>query len=374
LDWRLFAELRSNSVTLRKAIGGAELRTLVVPFTVGVISLAGLMLLIDRLERIALSKPIINQEWRAPAGTEMRLAGLEEGPLIAVETLPGGGLTVQADKAIIPDSNSERGLIWLSRGTGDNKTEMQVSLIGKSGSVAISRSGESETPQLWIKVEQASLLVESGVTIGPSRERPDTRTIFGNKEIDPTGRGSSFVVPSGGEMSIELPTFPDGTPSGVVSWLGAVRSRQGDTLLKLGEVGIAREGVTEPDKAACAANRRYAGNMFLRPVLFPVPHGEDCMPGMLTARSLSISRDSVAISITGSAWQLGGGKPTDSVWSWAKKNDVLAIVINQLLPGAVSIILGFFAWRRGLDVKGAPGDGMQKKPSAHARARARGIK
>jgi hypothetical protein len=313
----------------------------------GGLALAALMLLIDRLERIAQASPIAaDHAWSAPAGTELRLEGLPEGPVLGVETSPGGGLTVTAPRASSKNGGPEQRLLWISQGKGDNKTEVEVALVGANGSVSFSRSGEAETPQLRLRVDHAKLLVQAGVTIGDSLVAPAIRTIVGQEEIPSNGLASSFVVPAGGTMSIELPAFPDGTPSGVVTWLGAVTPDEEDAVLPLREAAIAREGIAAPDKAACGTNTKNAWPLLFRPTLFPVPTLSDCKPGAISARGFAISRDSVAVSLSGYAWQLEGGVPTASIWSWANSNPVLSLIINKLLPSAVGAILAIFTWWR----------------------------
>jgi hypothetical protein len=332
-------------MTVRQWIESLDPKALAVSVLIGLASLTALMLLIDRFERIAESRPVHERQWSAATGTELRLSGLKEGPLIAVETPVGEGLTLDAREARLTQGGPARRLVWISEGSGDNKTGAQVRLVGHGGSVTLSRSGGSGTPQLHIKVDNASLQVEAGVTVGPSLEMPETRAAFGDEELSP-GRGFQFVVPPGATLSIELPTYPNGMPSGVVTGLGAVRNEKEDILLPVRAVGIAREGISVPDRAVCAAERGYAWRLFFRPELFPVPHGEDCIEGPLTARDLAFAPDAITVSLTGSGWYMEDGKPTDSLWSWAKNNEVLAIVINDLLPAAVGLILGFFAWKR----------------------------
>ena len=325
----------------------AHLSSITLSLVAGGLALAALMLLIDRLERIAQATPLAeDRPWAAAAGTELRLTGLQEGPVLGIETSPGGGLTVTAPKASAASGAPGQRLMWISQGKGDNKTEVQVALIGRNGSVSLSRSGEAETPQLRLRVDHAKLMVQAGVTIGDQLIAPAIRTIVGQHEVARAGLASSFVVPPGGTLSIELPAFPDGTPSGVVAWLGAISPDDESATLQLSEAAIAREGVSAPDKDACGANRKYAWILLLRPSLFPVPTGSDCTRGMMTAREFSISRNSVAVSLSGIAWQLEGGVPNASIWSWANSNPVLSLIINKLLPSAVGAVLALFTWWR----------------------------
>ncbi|HVU31597.1 MAG TPA: hypothetical protein VHE36_14465 [Sphingomicrobium sp.] len=86
--------------------------------------------------------------------------------------------------------------------------------------------------------------------------------------------------------------------------------------------------------------------IFFRPALFPYPTGKDCKPGILTARNLQLTADTVGVSLAGKAWQMKDGMPTSSLWSWASGNPVLSLVINKLLPAAVGLALGLFTWSR----------------------------
>jgi hypothetical protein len=337
-------------MTLDERFVGANLRRLFPALLVAAAAFIALLLLIDRFDRIAQARPIVGSDrnWKAETGTELRLRGLSEGPLLGVETDPGGGLIVHAAAARLLDGGATQRLNFKVEGAKgeDNKAKVQVTLVGKDGSVTLSRSGEAVMPQLRIRVENAELKVDTSVTIGDSLMVPSRTIVFGEKELAPNGLGFSFIVPPGGAVAIEFPAFPDGTPSGVVPWLGAVREEQEDTVLAVREAGIFREGTNAPDEAVCAANQRYAWALFFRPTLFPVPTGADCRPGPMTGRDFSIDKDSVAVSLAGYAWHMQEGKPSFSLWSWAKSNPVLSLLINWGLPAAVAWIFGLITWRR----------------------------
>ena len=355
----------------RARLASVHLPSVIISLVVGALALAALMLLIDRLERIAQASPIaVDHPWSAPAGSELRLEGLPEGPVLGIETSPGGGLTVTAPRASPKSGGPEQRLLWMSEGKGDNKTQVQVALVGANGSVSLSRSGEAETPQLRLRVDHAKLMVQAGVTIGDSLMVPAIRMVVGQQEIPSDGLASSFIIPAGGTLSIELPAFPDGTPSGVVTWLGAIRPDEDDAVLPLREAAIAREGIAAPDKAACGTDTKNAWPLLLRPTLFPVPMLSDCKPGSISARAFAISRDSVAASLSGYAWQLEGGVPTASIWSWANFNPVLSLIINKLLPSAVGAILAIFTWWRRMGARSRrKADSEAKAGPKRARAR-----
>jgi hypothetical protein len=335
-----------------------DLRVMAPALFAAALTFVALFFLIDRLQRIAQAKPIFGDDrlWKAMTGTELRLSGLDEGPLVGVETSPGGGLTVRSPRATLQNGGPARQLTWLNpdENGGDNKAKVEVSLIGKGGSVRLSRAGEAVAPQLLIRAENAKLRVDSGVTIGNSLAVPPIEIFFDGKPLPVTGMGFSFIVPEGGSVAIEFPALPNGTPSGVVTSLGAVREEQEDTVLPVREVGVFREGASSPDKAMCASNQTYAWALFVRPALFPLPHGTDCRPGAMTGRDFSIGPDFVAVALAGQAWRIEAGRPSASLWSWAENSPLLSIVIRWGLPAAVAWILGLITWRRTAPTPEAP--------------------
>ena len=334
-------------MTIRERLAGLGLRELVPAFIHASLAIGLLMLLTDRLQRVAKSTTA-ERSWTAATGENLRLAGLDEGPLLGVESSPGGGLTARAEQAALGDGGAVQRVLWMAQGDSksDNKAKVEISLLGKGGEVVLSRVGETETPQVRIQVKNAKLRVDVGVTVGDSLMMPKTRVVVGQRDLPPTGPGFSFVVPDGESLAVEFPDLPNDQPSGVVTWLGSVREQQQDTVLPLREVSILPEDARTPDRSACAADRRYAFALLVRPVLFPFPTGKDCRPGILTARNLKISGDTVGVSLAGKAWEMKDGMPTASLWSWASSNPVLSLVINKLLPGAVGLALGLFTLRR----------------------------
>ena len=344
-------------MTLRERFETLDLRAMVPALLVAAAAFVALYLLIERFDRIARAKPVAEREWHAARGYQLKLSGLEPGPFVAIETSPGGGLTVRAPNAALPGRGAVRGLRWATpdEKDGDNKARVQVSLIGKDGSIRISRSGEAVTPELFLRVENASLEVTSGVTMGDSFTLPKTRIVADGKDLPSTGPGFTFTVPPGGFVAIEFPAFPDGSPSGVVPFLGAVREEQEDTVLPLRQVELYREEADSPDKAICAADdNRYAWAPFFRLSLFPVPRDADCKAGRLTGRGFEIDKDLVAVSLAGSGWHIAEGKPTESLWSWVGASPVLALLVNWGVPGAVAWIFGLVTWRRRAPAEPAP--------------------
>lgn len=340
---------------MRGRFAGVDKRALVSSLLVAAAAFIALAFLVDRLERLAQAKPIgAERRWTAPAGSELRLGGLVPGALLTVESSAGDGLIVQAEGAALAGGATARRLLWMTRAgdegdENDNKAGVQIAIVAADpdGQVVLSRAGGATTPQLRIEARGVTLQAEAGVTIGEALFMPVTQIVADGRPIEPEGPVYAFTIPPGGSVSVEFSAFPDGTPKGVGTWLGAVRESHQDTQLPLSQVAIAREGAETADQAACGAPAgRYAVAPVLRFALSPVPEGGDCRAGQLRATSLAIGQDSVAVDLAGSAYVTAGGKPSASIWSWALSNPVLEIGINKALPLAISAIFGIVTFRR----------------------------
>lgn len=65
----------------------------------------------------------------------------------------------------------------------------------------------------------------------------------------------------------------------------------------------------------------------------------------MTGRAFSIDDESGAVSLASYASHMQEGKPTASLWSWARDNPVLSLVVNRGLPAAVAWIFGLITWQ-----------------------------
>lgn len=338
------------SLSLSDRFGDLDVRALAASLVGAAFGFLVLFFLVDRLERVAQSQTIVgdNRTWQADRGNELRLSGLQQGPLVGLETSAGAGLTVRAGRAALSEGGPVRPLVWMipDEKDGDNKAKVQVSVIGNNGSVRLSRAGEPSEPQLLLRPENVKLRVETGVTIGDALAVPAIEIFFDKKPVPVTGVATSFIVPDGGYLAIEFPALPNGKPSGVTTTLGSVREEQEDTVLALGEVGLYQEGATAPYKALCAADRRYAWAPFFRPALYPVPGGTDCTVGRITGRGFGIGDNWIDVTLAGQAWNMEQGKPTASLWTQIEASPVLSWFIHWALPGACGWILGLIIWRR----------------------------
>ncbi|HVU31596.1 MAG TPA: hypothetical protein VHE36_14460 [Sphingomicrobium sp.] len=214
-------------MTIRERLSGLGLRELIPSFIHAFLAIVGLMLVTDRLQRIAKSATV-DRSWTAATGQNLRLAGLDEGPLLGIEGTPGGGITVTSDEATLADGGPVQPVKWMAQGDskGDYKAKVEISVLGKDAEVVLNRVGEAVTPQVEIEVRNAKLRVDVGVTVGDSLMMPRTRVVVGQKDLPPTGPGFSFIVPDGDTLSVEYPEPSNDQPSGVATWLGSVREKE----------------------------------------------------------------------------------------------------------------------------------------------------
>jgi hypothetical protein len=234
-------------MTIRERLAGLGLRELLPSFIHACLAIAALMLLTDRLQRVAKSATA-DRSWTAATGQTLRLAGLDEGPLLGIEGTPGGGITVVSDQATLTDGGAVQPVKWMAQGDsrGDYKAKVEISIVGKDGDVVLNRVGEAVTPQVQIQVKNAKLRVDVGVTVGDSLTMPKTRVVVGERDLPPAGPGFSYIVPDGDSLSVEYPEPSNDQPSGVATWLGSVREKEQDTILPLREVAIVPEDRAAP--------------------------------------------------------------------------------------------------------------------------------
>lgn len=307
------------------ALAQLDKRALLTSLLIASLAFAALALLVDRLTRLAKAEPLGGETvWDARIGEELRLKGLEGGPVLAIETGGGDAMTVRAGPVRLEDGSKVRELIWLvaraeGEAEGDNKASLQVATVADDSDVVLRRGGEEVVPQLQVEAGAKPLRLETGVTIGDRLIMPSIRILADGVEVQPLGMGLAFTLEPGGSAAIEFPALPDGTPAGVTALLGAndpADSRRGGWRLRMTEADLAAEDQAAARMSVCSAPAgRYAFGAFLRPELAPLPAGGDCKPGHLSAHRFGISRDAVSIGLRGSAFVFTDGRPTASLWS-----------------------------------------------------------
>jgi hypothetical protein len=376
MDRRDRRQICDRAVNWPAALAQVDKRALLSSLLIASLAFAALALLVDRLTRLAKAEALGGETvWQARIGEELRLKGLEGGPVLAIETGGGEAMTVRAGPVRLDDGSKVRELIWLvSRAEGetegDNKASLLVATAADDSDLVLSRGGDEVVPQLQVEAGAKPLRLEAGVTIGDRLVMPSIRILADGQEVQPLGMGVAFALEPGGSAAVEFPALPDGTPAGVTAVLGAndpAESRRGGWRLKMTEATLADEDEGAARTLACAAPAgSYAFDAFLRLDLAPLPAGGDCKPGHLSAHSFGISRDAVSVGLRGSAFVFEDGKPTASLWSWAKANPVLDLLVGKAVPAAVGLISGWVTFRRTArpKPKPKPKPKTEKKPKA----------
>jgi hypothetical protein len=205
---------------------------------------------------------------------------------------------------------------------------------------------------------------ETGVAIGDMMVMPSIRILADGRELRPSGMGLAFTLQPGGSLAIEFSALPDGTPAGVTTVLGvndSADSRREGWRLGITGIALAGEDRGLARMSACAAPAgSYALPSFLRSTPGPATAGGNCRPGYLFAHDFGISRDTVSLDLRGSAFVWVDGRPTASLWSWAMANPVLEAAANEVVPGIISLLLGWVTFRR----TARPKPGAAKKLTA----------
>ncbi len=365
------------------ALAQLDKRALISSLLAASLAFAALALLVDRLTRLAKAEPLGGETvWQARIGEELRLKGLDRGPVLAIETGGGDAMTVRAGPVRLDDGTRVGELIWLvsraeGEAEGDNKASLLIATVADDSDLVLRRGGEEVVPQLQVEAGARPLRLETGVAIGERLLMPSIRILADGGEVEPLGMGIAFTLEPGGSAAVEFPALPDGTPAGVTALLGAndpTDSRRGGWRLRMTEAALAGEDEAAARTFACAAPvGSYAFDAFLRPELTPLASGADCGPGHLSALRFGISRDSVSIALRGSAFLFEDGKPTASLWSWAKANPVLDLLVGKAVPAAVGLVFGWITFRRTArpkpKPKARPRPKAEKKPKAPAAKR-----
>jgi hypothetical protein len=360
-------------LTWRGRFAEIDKRALLSSLVAAALAFAAFALIIDRLTRLAKAAPLgSDAKWEARLGEELQLNGLKQGPVLAIETGAGDAMTVRAGPVRLDDGSTVSELIWMvSRASGevegDHKASLRLSTIADGGDVILRRGGEEVVPQLQVGAARMPLKVETGVAIGDTMVMPSITILADGREVQPLGMGTVFTVQPGGSLAIEFRALPDGTPAGVTTVLGVndvADSRREGWRLEMTEAALAGENRGAARMFACAAPAgSYAA-------------GGDCKRGYLFAHQFGISRDAVSLDLRGSAFLLVDGRPTASLWSWAMANPVLEAAANEVVPGMISLLLGWVTFRQTARPKpkaakkpGTRAPKAKRKPPAGPRAR-----
>jgi hypothetical protein len=340
-----------------RTIGSAAWIRSAIFAAIGFLAMA---LLVDRLGRVAVAKPLAaEKEWSVPAGEELRLSGLGAGPLLSFDTPAGGQLNLTAHNVLIPDAGKAARLDWLPLRNGadaDNETSVGIAIAapGATGTVRLSRAGEVDSPSLRIHSDDATLAVSASSTAGSLLVIPKVAIRADGRMLEPPGPSFTFTVPPQGDVIVETPPSAGGGRRAIE--IGDVQPETGDSRLPLREASVA-----EGRSGACAAPAgSVAWQLLLRLALAPAPTGSDCR-GSIGATRVSLGEKALDVTLVGNAFQTADGKPTASLWSLVNANPVLAEGIKKGLPALIGFLFAGLSLRRDAGKQKAKGKGGTRR-------------
>jgi hypothetical protein len=135
MDRRHRAPICDLALTWQRRFAELDKRALLSSLLTATLAFAALVLIIDRLARLAKAAPLgSDARWEARFGEELQLTGLRRGPLLAIETGAGDAMTVRAGPVRLDDGSTARELIWMvsrasGEGEGDNKASLRLSTV-----------------------------------------------------------------------------------------------------------------------------------------------------------------------------------------------------------------------------------------------------
>lgn len=303
----------------------------------GLIALAIVVsaLAIDRLTHLPLAAPLFDRRtWTVPVGHRLELAGVRGPELMQIETAAGDGIRLSAEQVRLEGNGqpTTRTLDWLvsrlKTGPGDGKVHVEITsaVPDRTAHFSIQRSGATTRPELLIEDNDAPLLIRAGLIFGDDRTLPPTALLVDRKPVAQS-LAFSFVVVPGGSLSLTFPTYADGTPKGLSIDVGA-QDRIGPRLW-LGRAAIVADGTVRPRLSACAAPPgTQLWSALLRASAAVRP--QDCAADhTLAATALEIGKDTLTLSLAGSAYLFDADQPTTARWwQWIRDNPILGSLVG----------------------------------------------
>lgn len=297
-------------------------------------------LAVDRLTHLPLAAPLFDRRtWTVPVGHRLEFAGVRGPELMQVETAAGDGVRLSAERVRLDGGPAARTLDWvvsrLDAGPGDGKVHVEIAAAapGRAARFAVRRSGATTRPELLIDGADVPLLVRAGLVFGDDRTLPPTALLVDGRPAAQS-LAFSFVILPGGSLSLTFPTYADGTPKGLTVDLGT-EERMGPRLW-LRQAGIVADDTTRPRLAACAA----PPGAQLWPVLLRTSaaiEARDCTADrMLAATALDIGKDTLTLSLAGSAYLVDADQPTTARWwQWIRDNPILGSLVGLAFTALV---------------------------------------
>ena len=285
-------------------------------------------LMLTFVERLPSSVTVDGRKFAADHNEALALYGLPVSPVMSFDGALGAGLDLRVDAArmtpemiaslaqggVTPPKTKAVALTWLGRTDPQGRVTITIANLrnNPNAGLALASTGSAETPQLRITAVDTELKVSGGSVAGDSLTAPPAVLKLNGQPV-PQPYASivplDFVVPSGESL---LLTFASADAFNPRSFRLGVPDDSGELAshLPLQRFAIGRRERTRSDQPLAAADRgvcsaRSGRMLFTR--LQPRP--DSCLAkGTLAIESLDVSAGLMTISVSGSGFEMAGGK------------------------------------------------------------------
>ena len=302
------------------------------------------------VDRLPSAVKVDGRLFQADHNEALALYGLPLSPVMSFDGAPGAGLDLRIDAArMVPEMVASLvqggvpsprtkavALTWLGRTDPLGRITISITNLRNNprAGLALASTGSVAIPQLRITAVDTELKVSAGSIAGDSLSAPAAVLKINGQPV-PQPYASiiplNFVVPSGQSL---LLTFANAEAVNAASFRLGVPDDSGELAshLPLQRFAIGRREHTQsdrpfaaPDRGVCSA---HSGRMlFMR--LQPRP--ETCLAdGTLAVESLDVAAGKLAIVVSGSGFEMMGGKTVAA-------GVVSAIANNKLVAALLAI-------------------------------------
>ena len=308
------------------------------------------------VDRLPSAVKVDGRVFQSDHNEALALYGLPQSPVMSFDGALGAGLDFRVDAArmapemiaslaqagVPPPKTKAVALTWLGRTDPQGRITISVANLRSNprAGLALASTGSAATPQLRITAVGTELQVSAGSVAGDSLSAPAAMLKIDGQPV-PQPYASivplNFVLPSGQSL---LLTFANSDAVNAASFRLGVPDDSGELAshLPLQRFAIGRRVRAQsgqpfgaPDRGVCSAS---SGRMlFLR--LQPRP--EECAAdATLAVESLDVAAGKLAITVSGSGFEMAGGKTVAA-------GVVSAIANNKLVAALLAIAYGALA-------------------------------
>ena len=308
------------------------------------------------VERLPSAVKVDGRVFQADHNEALALYGLPLLPVMSFDGAPGAGLDMRIDAArmvpemitsltqggVPPPTTKAVALTWLGRTDPQGRITISIANLrnNPSAGLALASTGSAAIPQLRITAVNTELQVSAGSIAGDSLSAlPAVLKINGKPVPQPYASiiPLNFVVPSGQSL---LLTFANADAVNAASFRLGIADDSGELAshLPLQRFAIGRRERTlsdrpfsAPDRGVCSAR---SGRMLFSGLQ---PRPETCLSnGTLAVENLEVTAGKLAIAVSGSGFEMVGGKTVAA-------GVVSAIANNKLVAAFLAIAYGTLA-------------------------------